>query len=72
MVIALTMVEIEETTDTAEDAPKEFTVAVEHAPNECLAYKEYTAEELLDLLGVREAYIDSVDFSGQGRDRYGR
>lgn len=29
------------------------------------------------LLGVREAYIDSVDeelvdFSGQGRDRYGR
>lgn len=40
----------EETTDTAENAPKEFTVAVEHAPDECLAYKEYTAEELLDLL----------------------
>ena len=40
----------EETPDTAEDAPKEFTVAVEHAPDECLAYKEYTAEELLDLL----------------------
>lgn len=32
---------------------------------------------LVLLLGVREAYIDSVDeglvdFSGQGRDRYGR
>lgn len=40
----------EETPDTAEDAPKEFSVAVEHAPDECLAYKEYTAEELLDLL----------------------
>lgn len=40
----------EETPDTAEDTPKEFTVAVEHAPDECLAYKEYTAEELLDLL----------------------
>lgn len=40
----------EETSDAINTEPKEFTVAVEHAPNECLAYKYYTAEELLDLL----------------------
>lgn len=40
----------EETPDTAEDAPKEFSVAVEHAPDEELVYFKYSAEELLDLL----------------------
>lgn len=40
----------EETPDTTEEEPKEFSVAVEHAPNECLVYKYYTAEEILDLL----------------------
>ena len=40
----------EETPDTAEDAPKEFSVAVRRAPDEELVYVSYTAEELLDLL----------------------
>lgn len=40
----------EETPDTAEDASKEFIVAVEHAPDEELVYFKYSAEELLDLL----------------------
>lgn len=40
----------EETSETTEDKPKEFSVAVEHAPDEELVYFKYSAEELLDLL----------------------